>query len=277
MRKLLSANFSRLLKDKIFWLEMILIVIISMGIMLRGIGDIPGMEEIGYPVTIDDYYYSLSPMLGLFIAIFVSLFLGTEYSDGIIRNKLVVGHTRADIYLANFVVCFVAGLFFVTAWMLTGLVGIPFWGTWAIGIEGFITYFLIAVFAVGAQTGIMVLLSMLSSNKAITAVVEILLFLGLLIVASIIYNRLCEPELISGVEITAEGIQMADPSPNPLYIARPARTVYEWLLDILPTGQGILMTNVEITHPLRDMLSSIAIAIATTMFGVVSFRKKNLK
>ena len=277
MRKLLSANFSRLWKDKIFWLEMVLILIISIGNMIHGCELIPEMVRFGYSVTIDNYYYSLFPVLGLFLAIFIALFLGTEYSDGTFRNKLVVGHTRVAIYLANFTVCFVAGMFFMVAWMIGGLVGVPFFGGWVIGVQGFITYFLIAFLAVAAQVGIMVLLSMLSSNKAITAIATILFFFGLLIVASIIYNRLCEPELYSGVEATMEGIQMTDPSPNPDYLSGTFRTIYEWILDILPTGQGLMMANVEIVHPLRNMLSSIVIAMTTTIFGVVSFQKKNLK
>ena len=46
--------------------------------------------------------------MGLVAAILTSMFIGSEYSDGTIRNKLVVGHSRMRIYLANLIVCSVA-------------------------------------------------------------------------------------------------------------------------------------------------------------------------
>ncbi|MGY3662454.1 MAG: hypothetical protein ACXAHE_00930 [Roseburia sp. 1XD42-69] len=46
------------------------------------------------------------------------MFLGTDYSDGTIRNKLTVGHTRTNIYLANLIVTFAAGLLIMCVWFI---------------------------------------------------------------------------------------------------------------------------------------------------------------
>ena len=58
--------------------------------------------------------------MGLVAAILTSMFIGSEYSDGTIRNKLVVGHSRMRIYLANLIVCSVACVLIFLAY-ITGV------------------------------------------------------------------------------------------------------------------------------------------------------------
>ena len=105
MRKLLSANFARLGKDKVFWITAVAVFISSLVTIFNSSGSADLMISSGYPVTLDDYFFNHAPMMGLYYAVFISLFLGTEYSDGTIRNKLAVGHRRLDVYLANYMTC----------------------------------------------------------------------------------------------------------------------------------------------------------------------------
>ncbi len=277
MYNLLSSGFHRLWKDKAFWIGMIVMLAISAGTMLSFSRKSADMLAEGYTRTLDDYYFNLAPVVGLFCAIFAALFIGTEHSEGTMRNKLIVGRTRTEIYLSNFFICFVAGMCFVAVWLAGGLVGLPFWGLWSIGIQGLLLYALVAIFFTAAFTGIFTLLCMLSSNKAITAVLAILLALGLLVTASIIYNSLCVPEFSSGIVITKEGMQMADPTPNPNYVSGMKRTIYQFILDCLPSGQGILMANLELGRPLLSLTASVLLSLITTITGVRVFYKKDLK
>lgn len=277
MRKLLSANFSRLKRDKIFWICLATMLILSVALILDKCRQ-EATYLSDYELIMEFYYFDLAPVIGLFIAIFTSLFMGTEYSDGTVRNKIIVGHTRTNIYLANFIVCLIASMAFTAAWLIGGLSGMPYLGTWKFKVQGFILYVLIAIFFTVALTSIMVLISTVSTNKALTAVGTILIFLVLLLTASWIYNRLGEPETISGMMMTIDGtIEMSDPEPNPLYISGTARTVYECILNIIPTGQGILMANHEIAHPIMELVGSALITLCTTLCGIFTFRKKNLK
>lgn len=61
---------------------------------------IADMKQSGYPTALDDRFFAYSFFIGILSAIFCSLFTGTEYSDGTIRNKIVVGHSRISIYLS---------------------------------------------------------------------------------------------------------------------------------------------------------------------------------
>lgn len=276
MRKLLSANFSRLFRDKTFWFCMGAMLIYAVVYMLNGVRQAT-VSLAEYHHTLDDYYFHFALVIGMFCALFCSMFLGTEYSDGAIRNKLVVGHTRAGIYLSGLVVTFAATLFVMAVWLIGALVGVPALGVWQMGVPHLLEYLLIAVLYAAVFSSIFTFISMMSVNKAVTVAVSILVFLGLLILASMIYNGLQQPELVSSVELTQGGIQMSEQQPNPAYIGGAKRTFYEFIMDFLPTGQGLLMWQLQIAHPLRMILSSVLLTIVPAICGIAVFKRKNLK
>ena len=59
-------------------------------------------------------------MSGVVLSAFCSLFVGAEYSDGTIRNKIAVGHSRAAVYLANLVTCSAAGVLICLGYIRDG-------------------------------------------------------------------------------------------------------------------------------------------------------------
>ncbi len=85
MNNLLTATFYRLKKDTIMWL----FLFTSIG--LAGITIFRNQQnmKIGINVELDELVSSFTVIIGLFISIFVSIFVGKEYSDGIIRNKII--------------------------------------------------------------------------------------------------------------------------------------------------------------------------------------------
>ena len=104
MSKLLSANFTRMKKAKVFWVCLIfmigfgLFLIISRYVQFKRFD----MMDSAY---IEGSLLSYTVVMGIVFAVFTSLFIGTEYNDGTIRNKLIVGHTRVNVYLANLITC----------------------------------------------------------------------------------------------------------------------------------------------------------------------------
>ena len=276
MRKLMSANLSRLWKDKIFRIGMLTILACSIVNMRSGCRQATlDMSEFNY--TLDHFYFAGMPFIGIFIAAFIGLLLGTEYSDGTMRNKLIVGHTRTNVYLANLITTFIASLMMLAAWFIGGLVGIPTLGTWQMGISGLMVYIFISILMVAAMCAIFTPICMISTNKAVTAVFCILLCLGIILSGSMFYNALCEPEMFSGVVVTADGMQIGDPAPNPGYVSGMKRTVYEFMADFIPTGQSIQMADLAVAHPSRMILCSAFIVIMTTLGGVIIFKHKDLK
>ena len=276
MRKLLSANYSRLWRDKIFWICMGTMLVYSVVYMLNGCRQAT-VDLTEYNYSIDKYYFHFAMSIGVFCAVFSSMFFGTEYSDGTIRNKVIVGHTKVNIYIASLITTITATLLMVFVWMIGASVAIPILGIWKMGIPNLLVYLLIIIMLAVAFAAICTLINMLSTNKAFTVVISVLLIMGLLIFASMFYNGLCEPEMTSGVQITASGMQISEPTPNPNYVSGAIRKVYEFILDFLPTGQGLTVWQVEVGHPIRMILSSAAITFLTTLSGIFVFKKKNLK
>lgn len=281
MSKLLSANFFRLKRDKIFWIVSAAMLVISAfsminnGITAQKYAD----ENIDNNLTVlDSCYFNLLPMIGFFFSIFISLFLGTEYSEGTIRNKLISGHTRTDIYLSNYLTCLAGTEFIYVLFLIGGLTGIPFFGGWKGSASQLIIYIVIGFFITASLTAILNMLSMMSANKAITAVLSIVISLVLILLASSIYNVLNEPEMTREmIEYTADGVTLGDEIPNPAYVSGLQRKIYEWLLQFLPTGQSILAANSEISQSVLNLVYSAAIAVIVNISGIFAFRKKDLK
>lgn len=278
MRKLLSASFSRLWRNKEFWVCMGVMLAMAVGTLLNAcrmaIRDAALYQQ--SVRCLDDYYFQFGLFIGGFCAIFSSLFLGTEYSDGTLRNKIIVGHTRTDIYLANLLVSFASTLLFLLAWAAGALVAVPTLGFWKMPADALLMYFAVALLFIAVFSAVFTAVAMLCSSKAYTVVISLVMFLVLMIISANVDNKLAEPEMNSSVEISAEGIQMGDPQPNPDYLSGAKREVYEFINDFLPTGQSIQMGYLKIAHPVRMILCSVFLTAAVTGGGLWAFRKKNL-
>ncbi len=274
MINLLSAQFYRLRRDWLFWLLAAAMLALSAFNGWR-----VGADAALYSVrmALDKVYFDVSPMMPLAYAVFTALFLGAEYGGGAIRSKLTVGKTRMEIYLANYGVCLMANLLLLLLTMLGGLTAALYLGGFTAGAGTVTLEFLSCIFQCAALTAVFVALASLCTNRALGSAGAILLALGLILGASLIYNVLQEPDYTSEMIITIDGVAMGPKEPNPHYVAEPLRTVFQSLLYFLPTGQAILLANQGLAHPVWGMLCSLAIALGGNLGGILAFRRKDLK
>lgn len=110
MRKLLSANFDRMWRSKALWI----LIAVSLLLSLYGMSGSVRLAETrrNFPLSLEYYFFTVAPYIGLICALFIPFYIGVEYADCTLRNKLIVGHTRNAVYLSNYVVSVVAGLLF---------------------------------------------------------------------------------------------------------------------------------------------------------------------
>lgn len=275
MRNLLHANFSRLWRDKVFWGEMLILFVTgvwSIGMMYRE------RIQYGWIKPFDELLFFFTLLVGCFLAVFCSLFFGTEYSDGTLRNKLIVGHARCAVYCSGLLTCITEALLTAFAFLL------PYCtlGAFLTDAPGktagrILLHLCISVFLLVSSASLYFMLTMLIEKRSIAAVFCILAFFGMLLVAATTKARLDEPEMITGYSLTINGFEQTEPEPNPLYMPPLARELCQFFFDLLPTGQMLQLTFFSVLHPLRLMLCSVAITAASTAFGLFSFGKKDLK
>lgn len=279
MINLISANLKRLKLSKIFWIQ--IVFMIALGIYLPLIHWSNNQTSVSKSSieTLDMGFFAYTIAATIFISVFCCLFLGTEYSDGTMRNKLIVGHSRSTIYLANLIVCSIAAIFFCIAYLVTAIsIGTLLIGFFTTDIK-FILVLIVCVFVLSiAITSLCCTIAMLIQNKAIIAVVCILTAFMLLLAGTYINARLSEPEYYDSYVYTVNGMTTTeDKQLNSNYLKGTKREVYEFLFDFTPGGQVVQITDMSVKKPETLMLYSFVIVVLTTAVGLVFFKRKDIK
>lgn len=274
MNKLLRANFSRLWKSRLFWLETAFMFGFGVFITVGQYFDMVKYDDVHY---FDGNLFFYVAFIGCCAAVFCSIFTGTDYSDGAIRNKLVVGHHRTSIYLSHWLTSIVAVLTMTAAFLLSYctlgcfLLKPPIAKT-----NEIIFLLLISVFTIIAYVSLFHMLSMVVTKKSSSAVICLVLFFGLFLLAVVIKARLDAPEYIENWCI-ADGVLTSETVSNPEYLQPAARKVYQFLFDALPSGQSLQILVFNVVHPYLLMLYSAVVSAVLTFFGIVVFKNKDLK
>lgn len=281
MTKLLRANFARLRKDKVFLVcaaAMVLYAVtlcIAMNYSMHA-----NHTEVPFD-SVFFYGYGLGGYLtipGILMAALCSVFIGTEHSDGTVRNKLIVGRTRTEIYLSNFLTCAAAGVILnICYFVVVCAVGIPLFGFFHASLSIILKLILDGTLMMVSYAAIFNLLSMLIQNKTTTAIVSLIGVIAVMCVSIILIARIAEPEFIEGIEISASGEQVWTTIRNTRYLSEAARAVYQFVIDLLPTGQSLQISGMTAPHLWLMVVYSAAITIAANVTGVFFFRRKDLK
>ncbi len=276
MNKLLSANFARMKKNKVFLILMILLF--AMGVNSPIKNYIKNLST-DYKVSLDQIYFNYAILIGILTSVLSSLYIGTEYSDGTIRNKLVLGFSRRTIYLTNFIVCAAAGILMSFTFLITvSILGIPLLGFFQTDFKVILCYVFASIMMILAFTSIFTLISMMIQNKTTAAVINILGVFALFVLASYLHSCLTNPEFYPEFIMTDSlGNVKEQLVANPGYLRGTKRTIYQFLIDFVPTGQSILIETRSAVHLLLMPLYSLLITITVTITGVFLFNKKDIK
>lgn len=276
MRKLLRANFSRLMKDKLFWLLMAAEVFLG-GLfpVLHYIDNLD--EKAGW--TQEYSFFIFAIFVPMMISVVSSLFIGTEYSDGTMRNKLIVGHSRSRIYVANLVTNIEIALMLCIAFMVSHIcIGTPLLGWFDADMKTIVAYAFVVLTMAIACTAIFTLIAMLCSNKAYSVAGCILLIFLLLFMGIRITSALNEPEYYSAYSYTEAGVTVEeDEERNPNYISGTKRQIFEFLNEFLPGGQMLKLSTMKVDHLGRTAVYDSIIFVVMTGSGLLIFRRKDLK
>lgn len=279
MLKLLSANFIRLWKDKIFWLGFC--VLTAFGAIDR-IGVSMDTIETHY---LEEAFWIQALVIGFVLAAFISLFVGAEYENSTIRNKIASGHFRSDIYLANVIVCIVAGWLMCFGCLISSLlVGIPALGFFHIELSEIFLQGLCVFSLSAAYAAIFCFIAMLNTNRTVTAIISILLSFLLLFAGTTVSNRLDQsqyyylPDASLGIGEIDDG-EDSEWILNPDYLEGTERRAYEIAFEVLPGGQSLQLSGMvnENSRYMEMLFASFAWVVLSCGCGLAFFRKKDLR
>lgn len=257
MSKLLATGWYRLRKDILFWIAVA-------GCAISGILFIAG------PSSNDDIF-----TLPVYVleAAFVSLFCGREYSDGTIRNKVICGYSKWQIYLSalliNAFACLAMAAAFVLAYLVLGLTAFPIHsvltaGDWAFCAVNFVLGCLV-------YAAMFTLVSMLVPNKSVSVIICLAVMFALYFSSSQLEVRLSQDATMESTwftgyrEVTSEEMEQISAGtleipydtlttndgreihfcrnettqlePNPRYLQEPWRSIVETIVRTTPHGQ----------------------------------------
>lgn len=278
MSKLIHANMVRMIKSKIFWAAEIFLVGYSIFVYTMAHDSLSHSDSAGTAWLV--YFFNDMLFIGAVIAVFTVVFIGVEYSDGTIRNKLVVGHTRKDIYFSNFIVCYAAGILqFVTYCAVSAAMGFLFTGSetliqmnqmpWRIVYSLFIILVYSAAFS---------MLAMLDTNKTRAMVIGLFAVLALYILMTQIYGDLQQPEQTDRVVSSETGeLQIEENFPNRKYVGGTKRIVYEWIDTFLPIDQAMYVIDHRATFSVKMPICFLVESMLFISIGMYVFREKDIK
>lgn len=249
-------------------------------------------------------------------AVFVGFFVGAEYSEGTLRNKVIAGYRRSEIYLSNLAACYVGNAMVLTATLLFSLgvscvfaarcEGPPVWVVChKSGLDGQDALWLAfcvlcAYLAVLAITAVMVALAMANARAMVNTVVSIVLAVMLWLGAMWLVNALQAtptyedytemPPYVDYYALSAEEQAAYDELveslivevPNPDYLQGQRLERTRWAADLLPGGQAVQLqlsaslADRENTIRLHWPLDSLAVTLLVTGIGLAVFHKKDL-
>lgn len=285
MSKLIYAQLMRLRRSWLFWLVLAGIAAIS---AYRCADDV---HNAGY---FEWMLFEMSPYFCFLYAGFIGLFVGTEYSDGAMRNKLVVGHTRAAVYGANLTVSALACVsfqlvMFVVMWIIgplnIGMLDQP-------GVTVF--YMLCALLVSVAFAAAFTAISMTCSNKAGGIVLAIGIAFLMFFVSAQLDDLLSAaetiqvgPTIIEQMEDGSLRVEPPETAENPHYIPEgPLRDALSTINSFLPVGQtiglmdlyslwrGVWPETIEYWYwPILSLLFTAAV----TAGGLSIYKKKDIK
>lgn len=188
MSRLFSANVMRLKKSRMFLIIEIFMVGYAFFVYESARSTIATRGMIRDWHT---YFFNVLLVSGIVEALFVSVFFNVEYSDGAIRNKLMVGHKRRDIYLVNLATCLLAGLTMYATYCLSALLfGLLFIGRETLQIQNVGAGMLGSILVFIVYTAIFVPVEMLDQNKARSMAINLIGALVILVAGMLCYGEL---------------------------------------------------------------------------------------
>ena len=258
MNSMLKADFMRLLKSIAFRISLITMLLLSAGFMFIQ------ATAMDYTVPLSRVIFLPMSMYGITMAAFVSVFVGTDFSDGFVRNKILAAGNRNSLFFSQIIVsCVACVVVYVVVTTFSAGVGRFFFENNVDSI-GFIHFFLWGLGMCLSIGCVFSVITMLCGNKTHAVIVCMGLAFGMLFLCMHTNAVLVQQEYKDGLL-------------NPHYTGGIKRIIYGILHDANPCGQAAQLSAWEVWHPVRGFLINLLMIFIWSALGCSVFRKKDIK
>lgn len=257
MRRLLSADMTRMLRSKWFWLCLGGMLAISVAFVVMQ------YTAVDYTVPLSRVIFLPMSFYGITTAALISMFVGEDFSDGFIRNKIVAGRSRYSIFASNLAVSSLACIIiYLVVTLFTASIGSFLFEADIISAK-LVRYLLLGTGTCLAYACIYCSIVMICQTKS-TATVLCMGMAFALLCASLHTNQvMIQPQYKNG-EL------------NAAYVAGFAKQVYAFLHDLNPTGQAAQLSTMEIFYPVQWIVCDLVWIVAAGIMSIF-FQRKNIK
>lgn len=276
MIKLLKANLARMYKTLLFW-------ICAAATFVSGFFNsvfknmILASSPNGLTKTESGFYGTI--ILTIFVtAVFSALFLGTDHSDNTIRNKLVIGYARTQIYFSNLFTVTMGAFCFAAAGTL-GMILKQAAKKERVDLSEIAVGIIACVFAVFAACSFFTLMSMMITKKSSVVAWSLFITIGVYFGSAYISQRLNEKELNYGshYDETIGDYTETGYYPNSRYVSGAKRAVMTTANNLTPFGCIFQAGDLEAKNMLLLPLYPLGAAAAVSAAGALIFGKKDIK
>ena len=215
---------------------LIFILLGSLGGLINKINSYPSCDGI----------FEWTMILSLLISALGGLYISKDYTENTIRNKIIVGHTRFNIYLSKQIAITLMYLAYTILFIISSVLSnFMFIGTNNLNKDALIVGILVSIFVVITLSTITTFISM-SLKKESGGLMPLLVMFVMMMFSAWL------PEFVKG-------------------------KIVNIINDIIPTSQMILLNLTTVDpHPIRHILYSTLLSIIFFVIGYTIFKKSDL-
>lgn len=258
MTRLLRADFMRLRKSFAFRLTLTGMLVLAEFFMVMQ------ATAMDYSVPLSRVIFLPMSLYGIGMAAFVSVFVGTDFSDGFIRNKLLTARNRGSLVVSQIIVsCAACLIVYIVITVFSAEVGRFFFEN---NVDGavFFRFFVLGIGMSLATGCLFSVVTMLCCNKTQAILWCMGLAFGMLFLCLHTNEILVQTEYKDGVL-------------NPHYVGGIRRWICSVLHDLNPCGQAAQLSAWMVWHPVRAMSFNVLVIGVSSALGCVLFHKKDIK
>ena len=249
MLRFLKADMRRLLRSRALLLFLSGMLLIAAAMMTMQ------ATAMDYTVPLSRVVFLPLSFYGVAVAAFVSAFVGTDFSDGCIRNKLIAARTRRDVVLSHLLTCCAAcmAVYTMTTLLTLGVGSLIFENNVAPGI--FAGYFLLGLGMSAAVACLFAFVTLLCGSKPRAIILCMGIAFAMLFLCLHTHQVMVHTEAASGLR----------------------RTVYGILHDLNPCGQAAQLSAWQTWNPLRMALCDLIWIAGVSALGCILFDQKDIQ